>query len=474
MANAAEESDASPIVIPKREFDSSFLPMFHASLTSTESECGGSSDSALGSSLITEISSFSLDACSTFALSPTEAMSILRSSFLSTLLIDLQWHKRGKQKIMVPGARIVQDFLHLRSEYEDLLSEFNDLSLKLGDDDIASEYSLQAEDDSKQLRSIYSVFDLSTILDYYFARRKDAIVILYDETGEDNSFSSQLASIISQEGISKGVYYIDGGAKRLSEAYPKLLRTSLGAEDDEIQIKVSSLVSKIQQKITIYTLKSRQDQLINAVWYGINSDIPARILPGLFLGSCLVATSKHVEKLKITHILRFGSGFENHCQPSKIYHHTLIPDETSEENSNNEVIYYDFPIEDIPTTPINTFFHITASIITSLLAQNKRILVHCHAGVSRSATIILAFLMIKKQMSLYEAWNFVFVRRPIIRPNEGFAEELRKLDEELKVLNEKDIKLKSNRSPEVPIYWMSSNYAFWIDYLEWKSRIGLF
>ncbi|KAJ1555330.1 hypothetical protein HK096_003902 [Nowakowskiella sp. JEL0078] len=350
--------NASPILIPTRDFDSSFSSLFHDS-TFTESECD-SSYSVMGSSLIADYSSFSFDSCSNFSLSPSDAISILRNSFLSTLLIDLQWHKKGKQKPMIPGARIIQDFLQLRSEYEDMLLEVNTSNLTFGDDDLTSECLSMTIDGSKQLRSIYSVFDLSTIIDCYFARRKDAIIILYDETGEENSFSSQLASILNQEGISKGIYYVEGGANSLLEAFPKLFNTSSGEDDDEIQIKVSSLVSKIQQKITIYTLRSRQFQLVNAVWYGVNSDIPARILPGLFLGSCLVATSKHVEKLKITHILRFGSGFENHCQPSTIYHYTMIPDELDAENSNNGVIYYDFPIEDTPSTPINTLFHNTA------------------------------------------------------------------------------------------------------------------
>jgi protein-tyrosine phosphatase len=48
------------------------------------------------------------------------------------------------------------------------------------------------------------------------------------------------------------------------------------------------------------------------------------------------------------------------------------------------------------------------------------ILVHCFAGVSRSATITIAFMMTEKQLPFYDAMSFVRKRRHIIFPNIGF------------------------------------------------------
>jgi protein-tyrosine phosphatase len=48
------------------------------------------------------------------------------------------------------------------------------------------------------------------------------------------------------------------------------------------------------------------------------------------------------------------------------------------------------------------------------------VLVHCHAGVSRSASCVIAFLMQDKKMNFQEAFAFASKRRPLIFPNLGF------------------------------------------------------
>lgn len=45
-----------------------------------------------------------------------------------------------------------------------------------------------------------------------------------------------------------------------------------------------------------------------------------------------------------------------------------------------------------------------------------RVLVHCAAGVSRSVTLVLAYLMAREQMTLQNAVSHVFSKRPMIDP----------------------------------------------------------
>ena len=66
--------------------------------------------------------------------------------------------------------------------------------------------------------------------------------------------------------------------------------------------------------------------------------------------------------------------------------------------------------------------------LRSCLTKEEHVLVHCNAGVSRSATVVIAFLMKEKNFSFQEAFHHVKKRRPCIRPNEGFVKQLQLLE----------------------------------------------
>ena len=58
-------------------------------------------------------------------------------------------------------------------------------------------------------------------------------------------------------------------------------------------------------------------------------------------------------------------------------------------------------------------------------------MVNCKQGASRSATIVLAFLMIKRHMNVADAVRMVRAKREIC-PNDGFLQQLSELNEKLK------------------------------------------
>jgi hypothetical protein len=60
--------------------------------------------------------------------------------------------------------------------------------------------------------------------------------------------------------------------------------------------------------------------------------------------------------------------------------------------------------------------------------HQERALVHCRAGVSRSAAVVVAYVMHHKQWSLQQALDHVRARRPIVCPNRGFMQKLVELD----------------------------------------------
>lgn len=64
------------------------------------------------------------------------------------------------------------------------------------------------------------------------------------------------------------------------------------------------------------------------------------------------------------------------------------------------------------------------------LVRAGKVLVHCARGISRSATLALAFLMIKERLTLVEALAAVRRHRNIL-PNVGFLKQLCHLDSSL-------------------------------------------
>ncbi len=63
--------------------------------------------------------------------------------------------------------------------------------------------------------------------------------------------------------------------------------------------------------------------------------------------------------------------------------------------------------------------------------QRGGVLVHCAAGVSRSASTVIAYIMKKRGWGFNETFNYVKKRRPIICPNYGFQRQLNQYEKEL-------------------------------------------
>ena len=61
-----------------------------------------------------------------------------------------------------------------------------------------------------------------------------------------------------------------------------------------------------------------------------------------------------------------------------------------------------------------------------------KVLVHCAAGVSRSATLVLAYLIGFQDMTLLAAHAHLKAARSVIRPNNGFWRQLVALEIELR------------------------------------------
>ncbi|NXP31014.1 DUS4 phosphatase, partial [Leiothrix lutea] len=132
---------------------------------------------------------------------------------------------------------------------------------------------------------------------------------------------------------------------------------------------------------------------------------PVEILPFLYLGSAYHAARRDMlDALGITALLNVSSDCPNHFEGH--YQYKCIP------------------VEDNHKADISSWFMEAIEYIDSVKECCGRVLVHCQAGISRSATICLAYLMMKKRVKLEEAFEFVKQRRSIISPNFSFMGQL--------------------------------------------------
>uniref|UniRef100_A0A8D2NP38 Dual specificity phosphatase 4 n=1 Tax=Zosterops lateralis melanops TaxID=1220523 RepID=A0A8D2NP38_ZOSLA len=140
-------------------------------------------------------------------------------------------------------------------------------------------------------------------------------------------------------------------------------------------------------------------------WTRPNPGGPVEILPFLYLGSAYHAARRDMlDALGITALLNVSSDCPNHFEGH--YQYKCIP------------------VEDNHKADISSWFMEAIEYIDSVKECCGRVLVHCQAGISRSATICLAYLMMKKRVKLEEAFEFVKQRRSIISPNFSFMGQL--------------------------------------------------
>ncbi|CAN4112753.1 unnamed protein product [Withania somnifera] len=143
---------------------------------------------------------------------------------------------------------------------------------------------------------------------------------------------------------------------------------------------------------------------------------PCMIEEGLYLGSFGAANNKDALKSSnLTHILTIARDI-NPPYP-------------------NEFFYKVLAVEDSIDVNISHYFEECFDYIEEAKGQGGGVLVHCFAGKSRSATIVIAYLMKKHGMSHSEAFQLVKSKRPIISPNAGFMTQLENYDKTLKVKN---------------------------------------
>ena len=70
------------------------------------------------------------------------------------------------------------------------------------------------------------------------------------------------------------------------------------------------------------------------------------------------------------------------------------------------------------------------AFIHAEIAAGRKVFVHCDAGVSRSGSVVTAYIMATHNIPFEEALQYVQAKRPCVGPNDAFKEQLRALTPE--------------------------------------------
>lgn len=132
------------------------------------------------------------------------------------------------------------------------------------------------------------------------------------------------------------------------------------------------------------------------------------ITPGVYLGNYAAACDKPLlDSLGITHILTVAADLPPMFSDSLTYMQVSALDTDSEDL---------FP----------AFAQCNSFIVSA--ASTGKVLVHCLMGISRSSTIIIAFLIQSSNLSFESAFSLAKSAHSDTDPNSNFIRQLKKLD----------------------------------------------
>ncbi|XP_031284833.1 protein-tyrosine-phosphatase MKP1-like [Pistacia vera] len=132
----------------------------------------------------------------------------------------------------------------------------------------------------------------------------------------------------------------------------------------------------------------------------------SRIADHIYLGSDAVAKNRDILRRNgITHVLNCV-GF-------------VCP-----EYFKNDLVYKTLWLQDSPSEDITSILYDVFDYFEDVREQGGRVFVHCCQGVSRSTSLVIAYLMWREGQSFEDAFQFVKAARGVTNPNMGFACQL--------------------------------------------------
>lgn len=90
-------------------------------------------------------------------------------------------------------------------------------------------------------------------------------------------------------------------------------------------------------------------------------------------------------------------------------------------------VYLNVPVRDVESENLKQYLPETTKFIEDAVRSGGKVLCHCVCGVSRSATIVAAWVMSRQGYSVDQTIEFLQQRRECVDPNPSFRRQLSEL-----------------------------------------------
>lgn len=267
--------------------------------------------------------------------------------------------------------------------------------------------------------NISSVIQNNEAKEKFTKNFKSATIVLYDDCSTDmHANPSSVINLLLKKlkGDGSATTFLLGGFSTFEERFPENCQ-SVDNDNNSLlglcNLRISE-PSALEGPASVGGGGDSSTLSTCSVPSPISCPYPVHVMPHLYLGSAKnSADLNQLRNYGITYILNVTANVPNAFVDVEGFH------------------YLQIPISDHWSQNLSSWFPQAIQFIDSAVAAGSGVLVHCLAGISRSVTVTVAYLMARHAMSLNQAYDHVKRCKPNISPNFTFMGQLLDFEKDL-------------------------------------------